>query len=159
MNINIVCVGSLKEKYFKEASAEYTKRLSRFCHLKVIEVKDERIPDNASSKEELLVKESEGLKMLKFISSSSFVVALDLTGNMLTSIELSAFISDLGLRGKSNIIFIIGGSLGLSNTILSRADYKLCFSKMTFPHQLMRIFLLEQIYRSYKIQSGETYHK
>ena len=94
MNINIVCVGSLKEKYFKEASAEYTKRLSRFCHLKVIEVKDERIPDNASSKEELLVKESEGLKMLKFISSSSFVVALDLTGNMLTSIELSAFISD-----------------------------------------------------------------
>lgn len=159
MNINVICLGSLKEKYFKEAAAEYTKRLSRFCHLKVIEVKDERIPDNASLKEELLVKESEGLKILKFIHPSSFVVALDLNGTMLSSIELSSFISDLGLRGKSNIVFIIGGSLGLSNDVLVRSDYKLCFSKMTFPHQLMRIFLLEQIYRSYKIQNSETYHK
>ena len=159
MNISVICVGSLKEKFFKEAAAEYIKRLSRFCHLKVIEVKDERIPENSSIKEELLVKEAEGLKIMKYLPSSSFVVALDLNGTMLSSIELSSFISNLGLKGKSSIVFIIGGSLGLSNTILVRADYKLCFSKMTFPHQLMRIFLLEQIYRSYKIQNGETYHK
>jgi len=159
MNISVICVGSLKEKYFKEAGAEYVKRLSRFCHLKVIEVKDERIPENASLKEELLVKDCEGLKIMKYLPHSSFVVALDLNGTMISSIELSSFISDLGLKGISSIVFIIGGSLGLSNTILTRANYKLCFSKMTFPHQLMRIFLLEQIYRSYKIQYGETYHK
>jgi 23S rRNA (pseudouridine1915-N3)-methyltransferase len=159
MNIKIICVGSLKERYFKDAAAEYIKRLSRFCHLQVIEVKDERIPDNASLKEEMLVEKAEGLKVLKFIHPSSFAVALDLNGDMLSSTELSSFISNLGMRGKSNIVFIIGGSLGLSKVVFQRADYKLCFSKMTFPHQLMRIFLLEQIYRSYKIQSGEAYHK
>jgi 23S rRNA (pseudouridine1915-N3)-methyltransferase len=159
MNVRIICVGSLKEKYFKEAAAEYSKRLSRFCHLEVIEVKDEKIPENASSKEELLVKEAEGLKILKYLPPSSFAIALDLNGNMLSSTELSSFISKCGLKGRSNIVFIIGGSLGLSKNVLVRADYKLCFSKMTFPHQLMRIFLFEQIYRSFKIQNGEAYHK
>lgn len=159
MNISIICVGSLKEKYFKDAASEYSKRLSRFCHLEVIEVKDEKIPENASLKEEILVKETEGLKMIKHLPPKAFVVALDLNGTMLSSTELSSFISGCGLKGRSSIVFIIGGSLGLANNILIRADYKLCFSKMTFPHQLMRIFLLEQIYRSYKIQSGETYHK
>lgn len=159
MNISIICVGKLKEKYLREAINEYSKRLSRYCKLDIIEVPDEKTPDNASQKEELQIKEKEGLNILKHVRSSMFVTALDLKGSMLSSEQLASFIKDAGINGNSNLAFIIGGSLGLSNQVLSRADFKLCFSKMTFPHQLMRVILLEQIYRGYRIINGEPYHK
>lgn len=163
MNVSIICVGKLKEKYLKDAVAEYSKRLSRFCKLSIMEVPDEKVPDNASSKEEISIKEKEGSSILKQLPSigsvNSYVIVLDLKGKMLSSEELSCSIKDITLSGKSDIFFIIGGSLGLSPQVLNRADLKLCFSKMTFPHQLMRVFLLEQIYRSFKIMNGETYHK
>ena len=159
MNITIITVGKIKEKYLKLAIEEYSKRLSRYCKLNMVEVQDEKTPDNASLKEEMIIKDKEGEAILKNIKDNMFVVALDLKGKMLTSEELSYFIKDLGVRGDSNTAFIIGGSLGLSEAVLNRADYKLCFSKMTFPHQLMRVILLEQIYRGYRIMSGEPYHK
>ncbi|MFL0250882.1 23S rRNA (pseudouridine(1915)-N(3))-methyltransferase RlmH [Clostridium neuense] len=159
MNITLITVGKLKEKYLKEAILEYSKRLSRYCKIDIIELQDEKTPENASSKEEALIKEKEGEKILSSIKDNMYVVALDLNGKMLSSEEFSAFIDDLGLRGNSNIAFVIGGSLGLSKAVLNRADYKLCFSKMTFPHQLFRVMLLEQIYRGFRISRGEPYHK
>jgi 23S rRNA (pseudouridine1915-N3)-methyltransferase len=159
MNIHIISVGKLKEKYLKDAIAEYSKRLSRYCKLEIIEVPDEKAPDNASDKEELLIKEKEGLSILKNIKSSMFVVTLDLKGKMLNSEDFSRFIQECGVDGESNIAFIIGGSLGLSPEVLKRSDFSLSFSKMTFPHQLMRVILLEQIYRGFRIMSGEPYHK
>lgn len=159
MNISIICVGKLKEKYLKEAIDEYSKRLTRYCKLEIIEVADEKTPDNASEKEELLIKEKEGLNILKHIKENMFVVTLDLKGKMLSSEELSSFIKESGIRGNSNLAFIIGGSLGLSTDVLKRANFSLCFSKMTFPHQLMRVILLEQIYRGFRIINGEPYHK
>ncbi|MGH4140558.1 23S rRNA (pseudouridine(1915)-N(3))-methyltransferase RlmH [Clostridium sp.] len=159
MNITIICVGKIKEKYLKSAIDEYTKRLSRYCKLNIIELSDEKTPDNASEKEEIIIKEKEGEAILKNIKDSMFAIALELKGNMLSSEELSSYIMDLGVRGESNIAFLIGGSLGLSKAVLGRANYKLCFSKMTFPHQLFRVMLLEQIYRGFRIISGEPYHK
>lgn len=159
MNITLVTVGKLKEKYLKAAIAEYSKRLSRYCKLNIVELQDEKTPENASLKEDNLIKGKEGERILSAIKENMYVVALDLNGKMLTSEEFSSFIDDLGLRGSSNIAFIIGGSLGLSRKVLQRADYKLCFSKMTFPHQLFRVMLLEQIYRGFKISRGEPYHK
>jgi len=159
MNIYIISVGKLKEKYLKDAIAEYSKRLSRYCKLEIIEVSDEKTPDNASDKEESQIKEKEGLSILKHIKDSMLVVTLDLKGKMLSSEDFSKFIRDCGVNGSSNIAFIIGGSLGLSMDVLTRADFSLCFSKMTFPHQLMRVILLEQIYRGYRIMGGEPYHK
>lgn len=159
MNISIICVGKIKEKFLKAAIEEYSKRLSRYCKLDIVEVPDEKTPDNASDKEELLIKEKEGLSILKHIKENMFVVTLDLKGKMLSSEELSDFIKDSGLKGNSNLAFIIGGSLGLSNQVLKKADFSLCFSKMTFPHQLMRVILLEQVYRGFRIASGEPYHK
>ena len=159
MNITIICVGKIKEKYLKSAIDEYVKRLSRYCKLNVVELADEKTPDNASEKEELLIKEKEGEAILKNIKDNMFVIALDLKGNMLSSEELSNYIKDLGIRGESNIAFVIGGSLGISKAVLERANYKLCFSKMTFPHQLFRVMLLEQVYRGFRIISGEPYHK
>lgn len=159
MNITLITVGKLKEKYLKEAILEYSKRLSRYCKIDIIELQDEKTPENASSKEDALIKEKEGEKILSSIKDNMYVVALDLNGKMLSSEEFSAFIDDLGLRGNSNIAFVIGGSIGLSKAVLSRADYKLCFSKMTFPHQLFRVMLLEQIYRGFRISRGEPYHK
>lgn len=159
MKIDIVCVGKLKEKYLVGAITEYSKRLSRYCKLNIIELSDEKTPDNASEKEELLIKGKEGEKILAQIKDTAYVVALDLKGSMITSEELAGFISDCGVRGNSHIIFVIGGSLGLSEEVLRRANYKLCFSKMTFPHQLFRVMLLEQIYRGYRIINGEPYHK
>ena len=159
MNITIVCVGKIKEKYLKSAIDEYTKRLSRYCKLSIVELGDEKTPDNASEKEELLIKEKEGEAILKNIKDNMFLIALELKGNMLSSEELSNYIKDLGIRGESNIAFVIGGSLGLSKAVLERANYKLCFSKMTFPHQLFRVMLLEQVYRGFRIISGEPYHK
>ncbi|MBU3158900.1 23S rRNA (pseudouridine(1915)-N(3))-methyltransferase RlmH [Clostridium frigoris] len=159
MRITVICVGKIKEKYLRSAIDEYSKRLSRYCKLNIIELSDEKTPDNASGKEEILIKVKEGDAILKNIKDSMFVIALELKGNMLSSQELSNYIRNLGVRGESNIAFIIGGSLGLSKAVLERSNYKLCFSKMTFPHQLFRVMLLEQIYRGFRIISGEPYHK
>lgn len=159
MNITIISVGKIKEKYLRDAIDEYSKRLKRYCKLDIIEVSDEKTPDNASEREEIQIKEKEGQAILKAIKDNMFVVAMDLKGKMLSSEELSDYISDLGVRGESNITFVIGGSLGLSSEVLNRANYKLCFSKMTFPHQLFRVMLLEQVYRAYRIMKGEPYHK
>ncbi|KAJ50862.1 23S rRNA (pseudouridine1915-N3)-methyltransferase [Clostridium tetanomorphum] len=159
MNITIISVGKIKEKFLRDAIDEYSKRLTRYCKLEIIEVSDEKTPDNASQKDELLIKEKEGEKILKYIKDTNFVVCLAIDGKMLSSEDLASFIQSQGLYGNSDICFIIGGSLGLSNKVLKRADYKLSFSKMTFPHQLMRVILLEQVYRSFRINSGEPYHK
>ena len=159
MKITIVCVGKIKEKYFTGAIEEYAKRLGRYCSLTVTEVADEKTPDGASEAVETQIKEKEGERILSNIKDGSFVVALAINGNMLDSEELAAKIEKWGVSGISQIVFVIGGSLGLSNQVLGRADYKLSFSKMTFPHQLMRVVLLEQIYRSYRIIQGEPYHK
>lgn len=159
MNITIIGVGKLKERYLKDAVQEYSKRLSRYCKVNIIEVQDEKIPDNASEKDENIVKNKEAMRISKYINSNMYIIALDLNGNMMTSMEFSDFIENLGVNGESNVTFIIGGSLGISREILNRADYKLCFSKMTFPHQLFRVMLLEQVYRGFKIMRGEPYHK
>ncbi|GKX68491.1 23S rRNA (pseudouridine(1915)-N(3))-methyltransferase RlmH [Inconstantimicrobium mannanitabidum] len=159
MNITVITVGKLKEKYLKQAIDEYSKRLSRYCKLEIIELQDEKTPDNASEKEELAIKEKEGQLILNKVKDNMFVVAMDLKGKQLSSEEFSDFIEKQGVMGNSNIAFIIGGSLGLSQAVIKRADYKLCFSNMTFPHQLFRVMLLEQIYRGYRIMKGEPYHK
>lgn len=159
MNITIISVGKLKEKYLKDAVFEYSKRLSRYCKLNIIEVMDEKIPDRVSKSEENMIMQREGRRILKYLNGRSYIISLDLKGNMMTSVEFAHSLEQLTLRGNSNIIFIIGGSLGISREILQKSDYKLCFSKMTFPHQLFRIMLLEQIYRVFKILRGEPYHK
>lgn len=159
MNITIISVGKLKEKYLKQAIDEYSKRLSRYCKLDIIELPDEKTPDNASEKEELQIKEKEGQLILSKVKENAYVVAMDLKGKQLTSEELSDFVENCGVMGNSNITFIIGGSLGLSQQVINRANYKLCFSKMTFPHQLFRVMLLEQIYRAFRIMKNEPYHK
>lgn len=159
MRINIVCVGKIKEKYLKLGIDEFKKRLSKYCKLEIIELEDEKAPENLSDKEMLMIKEKEGKKILSKIKDNSYVIALAIDGKNLSSEELAETINKLGVRGVSNITFVIGGSLGLSDEVLSRADYKLSFSKMTFPHQLMRLILLEQVYRVYRINNGEPYHK
>ena len=159
MNITLVTVGKLKEKYLKQAIDEYSKRLGRYCKLDIIELADEKTPDNASEREEQQIKEKEGRAILSKIKDTSYVVAMDLNGKQITSEEFSGFIERCGVTGNSNIVFVIGGSLGLSDEVKKRADYKLCFSKMTFPHQLFRVMLLEQIYRGFRIINNEPYHK
>lgn len=159
MKITILTVGKIKEDFYRKAIEEYSKRLSRYCKLEIIEVTDEKTPDSASAVVEEQIKDKEGERLLKYIREDAYVIALAIEGKMLDSIELSKNIEQLGIMGKSHIIFVIGGSLGLSDLILKRADFKLSFSKMTFPHQLMRVILLEQIYRSYRIICKEPYHK
>lgn len=159
MNITLITVGKIKERYLKDAVAEYTKRLQKYCNLSIVELQDEKTPDNASQKEELQIKEKEGEAILKNIKDNMYVFALDLKGKMLTSEEFSSELDGLAIRGDSNIAFVIGGSLGLSTAVLNRANYKLSFSKMTFPHQLFRVMLLEQVYRGFRIIKGEPYHK
>ena len=159
MNITIISVGKLKEKYLKDAIAEYSKRLTRYCKLDIIELQDEKTPDNASEKEEELIKEKEGKAILSKIKENAFVIAMDLKGKQLTSEEFASFIENQGVIGNSNIVFVIGGSLGISQEVIKRANQKICFSKMTFPHQLFRVMLLEQIYRGYRIMKNEPYHK
>ncbi len=159
MNINIVCVGKIKEKYLKLGIDEFKKRLSKYCKLDVIELDDEKAPENLSDKEMLMIKDKEGKKILSKVKANSYAIALAIDGKNLSSEELADTMSKLAVRGNSHITFIIGGSLGLSDEVLSRADYKLSFSKMTFPHQLMRLILLEQVYRAYRINNGEPYHK
>lgn len=159
MNITLITVGKIKEKFLRDAIEEYSKRLTRYCKLDIIEVADEKTPENASEKEELLIKEKEGEKILKNIKDNYYVIALAIHGKMISSEELANFVQTQGINGNSNLAFVIGGSLGLSSDVLNRANYKLSFSKMTFPHQLMRVILLEQIYRGFRINSGEPYHK
>lgn len=159
MNIQIICIGKLKEKYWTDAIAEYSKRLSRYCTLEIIELKEARLPDKASPADEENVKLEEGRSILKAIKDGTYVITLEILGKQLTSPELADKIQTLSIEGKSNVAFIIGGSLGLSAEVSKRADYKLSFSKMTFPHQMMRVILLEQIYRGFKIIKNEAYHK
>lgn len=158
LTINVLCVGKIKEKFFKDAIDEYSKRLSRYCKLNIIEVSDEKIPEMAGEKIEEKVKEKECDNLINHLKKDSYVIALDLKGKEYDSVELSKHIEQLSIN-TSNITFIIGGSLGLNNKILSLCNEKICFSKMTFPHQLIRIFLLEQLFRSFKISNNETYHK
>ncbi|WFR59699.1 23S rRNA (pseudouridine(1915)-N(3))-methyltransferase RlmH [Anaerocolumna sp. AGMB13025] len=159
MKITIIGVGRIKEKYFTLAIEEYSKRLSRYCKLDIIEVNDEKTPDQASEGEEKLIKKAEGDRILKHVKEGAYTIALAIEGNQLSSTELADKIEQLGVGSVGHIVFIIGGSLGLSSEVLNRADYKLSFSKMTFPHQMMRVILLEQIYRAYRINSNEPYHK
>lgn len=159
MKITIVCVGKIKEKFYRDALVEYTKRLSRYCSLSITEVADEKTKEQASDMECAIIKDREGERILKSIREDGYVIALAIDGKNLDSVELSKKIENLALTGKSNLYFVIGGSLGLSDEVMKRADYKLSFSRMTFPHQLMRVILLEQIYRSYRIINHEPYHK
>lgn len=159
MKISVVCVGKIKEKYLTMAIEEYSKRLSRYCKLEIIELNDEKTPDNASEAEESQIKKKEGERILKSIKDSSYVIALAIEGKMMSSTELADKVAELGVKGESHLVFVIGGSLGLDSEVLDRADYKLSFSKMTFPHQMMRMILLEQVYRAYRINCGEPYHK
>lgn len=159
MKITLVTVGKIKEKYLKDAIAEYSKRLSRYCKLDIVEVQDEKTPDQASETVEEQIRDKEAERILKHIRDDMYVVTLEIEGRMLSSEELAEKIESLGIQGKSSIAFVIGGSIGLGKEILKRSDYALSFSKMTFPHQLMRVILLEQVYRSYRIINGEPYHK
>ena len=159
MKITILTVGKIKEKYLKDEIAEYSKRLSKYCKLEIIEVADEKTPDQASAVVEDSIRAKEGERLLKYIKDDSFVITLEINGKLLTSEELSDKINNLGISGTSHITFVIGGSIGLGKEVLKRSDFALSFSKMTFPHQLMRVILLEQIYRSYRIIHGEPYHK
>lgn len=159
MRITLLTVGKIKEKYLKEAISEYSKRLSRYCRLEIIEVSDEKTPEQASQTVEEQIREKEGERLLKQIRDDMYVITLEIQGKMLSSEELAAKMEDLGIQGKSHIAFVIGGSIGLGREVVKRSDYALSFSKMTFPHQLMRVILLEQVYRAYRIINGEPYHK
>ena len=159
MNINIICIGKLKEKYWKDAVLEYSKRLSKYCTLSINELKEEKASDNPSKAEETAIKEAEGKNIIKHMKKNTYAIALEIQGIELTSEELAKKVRTLGIEGKSGITIIIGGSVGLSEEVLSTSDFRLSFSKMTFPHQMMRVVLLEQIYRSFKIIRNETYHK
>ena len=159
MKITLITVGKIKEKYLRDAIAEYSKRLSRYCKLEILEVADEKTPDQASEVVENSIRDKEGERILKQIRDDMYVITLEIGGKMLSSEELAEKIDSLGIQGKSCIAFVIGGSIGLGEAVLKRSDYALSFSKMTFPHQLMRVILLEQVYRSYRIINGEPYHK
>ena len=159
MRITLLTVGRIKERYLEEAIREYAKRLGRYCRLTIAEVPDETTPVGAGEALERQIKEKEGQRLLARIKDGDFVIALAIEGRMLSSEELAARLERLGVDGVSHIVFVIGGSLGLSEAVLRRADFSLSFSRMTFPHQLMRVVLLEQIYRSFRINAGEPYHR
>lgn len=159
MRITLVVVGKIKESYFTMAVQEYQKRLSRYCKLEIIEVADEKTPDHASKLEENQIKIREGERILRAIRDGAYVIALAIEGKRLDSLQFSKKIEELGIRGNSHILFIIGGSLGLDKRVFERAEELLSFSDLTFPHQLMRVILLEQIYRSFRIVNHEPYHK
>lgn len=159
MKITIITVGKLKEKYLRDAVAEYSKRLRKYCSLEIAEVADEKTSEKMSASEEELILAKEGERILRHIKDDSFVITLEINGAHLSSEQFADKINTLGIRGTSHITFVIGGSIGLGRDVLNRSDYSLSFSLMTFPHQLMRVILLEQIYRSYRIIHGEPYHK
>ncbi|TWI59641.1 23S rRNA (pseudouridine(1915)-N(3))-methyltransferase RlmH [Halalkalibacter nanhaiisediminis] len=159
MNISIITVGKLKEKYLKQGIEEYTKRLSAYAKIEIIEVPDEKAPENLSDADMQQIKQKEGERILAKVHPDAHVIALAIEGRMLTSEQLADNIDKLATYGKSKIAFIIGGSLGLADEVMKRADESLSFSKMTFPHQLMRLVLVEQVYRAFRIVRGEPYHK
>lgn len=159
MNIKIIAVGKIKERYIKEGIREFSKRLSRYCSLDIVEVNDEKAPENLSEKQIKAIKDKEGERILKRISANSYVISLVIDGKKLSSEGLSEKMCNLMVNGTNDITFIIGGSLGLSDDIIHRSNFKISFSDMTFPHQLMRLILLEQVYRGFRIMRGEPYHK
>ncbi len=159
MKIDIICVGKLKEKYWVNAVGEYSKRLSKYSKVRIIEVPDEKTPDGASEALELQIKDKEGKAILKHIKDGAHVITLAIEGKQYSSEDFASKIDKLGIGGRSHIVFVIGGSLGLSGEVMVRADESLSFSKMTFPHQLMRVVLMEQVYRGFRINRGEPYHK
>ncbi len=159
MKITILCVGKIKEKFYRDALGEYTKRLSRYVKLEIVEVPDEKTPDHASEKEEDSIRYKECQRLMRHIRSEDYVVAMAIEGKQYDSVGFSKKLDQYGITGKGNVVFVIGGSLGLAPEIFNRADEQISFSKMTFPHQLMRVILLEQIYRGYRIIKNEPYHK
>ncbi len=159
MHINIISVGKIKEKHYRAAIAEYVKRLSRYCKLQLIEVADEKAPQNLSAAEAEIVKDREAERILKKIGDDDYVISLEIEGKALTSEKMAQKIDALAVSGSSKVSFVIGGSLGLADSVKKRSNYALSFSNMTFPHQLMKVILLEQIYRSFKIIKREPYHK
>ena len=159
MKITLITVGKIKEKYLKDAISEYTKRLGKYCKLEIIEVADEKTPDVSNEAIDNAIRTKEAERILKHIKDDAYVITLEINGTQLTSEQLSQKIEKLGIQGTSHITFIIGGSIGLGESVLAKSNYALSFSKMTFPHQLMRVILLEQIYRSYRIINHEPYHK
>ncbi len=158
LSINILCIGKIKETFFKDAINEYSKRLSKYCNLKILELSDEKIPSKINEKIANNIKDIEGKRMLANIKKDSYIICLDLRGKEFSSEEFSEKLDSIALNYNSSITFIIGGTLGISNEILNLANEKICFSKMTFPHQLIRVFLLEQLFRAFKISNHETYH-
>lgn len=159
MKISILCVGKIKEKFYREAVEEYSKRLSRYCRMEILETADEMTPEGAGAALEEQIRKKEGERLLSRIKEEAFVVTLEIKGKKMDSVEFSRVLEQAGIRGKSHIQFVVGGSLGLHESVSARADLKLSFSDMTFPHQLMRVILCEQIYRGYRIMNGEPYHK
>lgn len=158
LSINIICIGKIKESFFKDAINEYSKRLSKYCNLNIIELSDEKLPSKLNDKIIENIKNTEGKKILSHLKKDSYKICLDLHGKQFPSEEFSAKIDSISLNYNSSITFIIGGTLGISSEVLNCADEKICFSKMTFPHQLIRVFLLEQLFRAFKISNNETYH-
>ncbi len=158
LNINIICVGKIKETYLREAIAEYTKRLSKYCHLKITEVPDEKLPNKLYPSVIDEIKKKESKLITDCIKNDSYVICLDLKGKEMSSEDFSKKLEDISLHFNSTITFVIGGTLGMTEELLKMANETICFSKMTFPHQLIRVFLLEQIFRSFKISKNETYH-
>ena len=159
MNIDIICVGKVKESYYREALAEYTKRLSKYCRINIIEVADEQTPEGCSDKEAALIMQKEGDRILGKIAPDAYVIATAIEGKSLGSEQFARLIEDKAINGVSRLCFIIGGSLGLADEVKARADMLLSFSAVTFPHQLMRVILTEQVYRAFRIIKGEPYHK
>ncbi len=159
MKITLICVGKIKEDFYRKAVSEFEKRLSRYCRLEIIEVQDEKTPDHAGPAEEEQIKEKEAARILKHLKEDAYIFTLEIEGKQPDSVSFAKKINELGVQGKSHIQFIIGGSLGLHQSVSRMADEAVSFSHMTFPHQLMRVILLEQIYRSYRIIMGEPYHK
>ncbi|SFH61208.1 23S rRNA (pseudouridine1915-N3)-methyltransferase [Pseudobutyrivibrio sp. OR37] len=159
MNVRILCVGKIKEKFYRDAISEYSKRLSKYCNLEIVEVNDEKTSENSTETEINIIKDKEGERILKHIKDRDYAIALAIQGKQQDSVAFSKYIENLGVTGNSSICFIIGGSLGLSDAVMKRCNASISFSKMTFPHQLMRVILLEQIYRAMRIMNNEPYHK
>ena len=159
LHIDIICVGKIKEQYLKDAVAEYSKRLSKYCSLTITEISDEQVPNNLNDKLAQNIKQIESNHILSHIKRDSYFICLDLKGKQFSSEEFSKKIENIALNDSSNITFIIGGTLGMSDELLKKSNELICFSKMTFPHQLIRVFLLEQLFRAFKISNNETYHR
>ncbi|MEZ3486317.1 MAG: 23S rRNA (pseudouridine(1915)-N(3))-methyltransferase RlmH [Lachnospiraceae bacterium] len=159
MRITLITVGKIKEKYLRDAVAEYVKRLGAYCKLEIVEVADEKTSEHAGEAEKEAVQSREGERILKHVKGDAYVITLEILGKQLSSEELADKMEGLGLQGNSHVVFVIGGSIGLGAEVLKRSDYALSFSRMTFPHQLMRVILLEQIYRGFRIINGAPYHK